>query len=215
MRFLIWLLILVLWERWYLGGSFSLARPVRRAGVLRRARRALALNPAAFDARIDLARHAVARGRHHEALALLTPALDRADGAAEVFRLHGLALLSAGRAGDAEVSFRRALAADRRETDSRLGLARALAAQERFAEAAAEVAAYRTLRPGDAAGSWTEAAILLRAGGPTAQEGALAALRTLVAEQRLKPGYARRRDRVTSLRARTALLLRRPPERAW
>lgn len=215
MRFLFWLLLLALWERWYTGGSFSLAAPMRRATLRRRARRALALNPAAFDARIDLAREAVERGRGAEALELLMPVMDRADGAAEIFRLHGRALLSVGRPAEAETSFRRALVADRRETDSRLGLAKALAAQGRFAEAATEVATYRVARPGDALGSWTESAILLHAGGPSAIENALAALRVLVSEQRLKPGYARRRDRITSIRARTALLFRRPPRRAW
>jgi len=139
--------------------------PFRRAKVRRRARHALAVNPAEFDARVELARDALARGRAGTALPILEPIVARADGAAEVLRLHGLALLGASRAAEAEGAFRAALASDRKERESRLGLAVALAAEERWGEARSEIEAYRSTRPGDARGSWAEAAIRLREGG--------------------------------------------------
>ncbi len=188
--------------------------PFRRAKVRRRARHALAVNPAEFDARVELARDALARGRAGTALPILEPIVARADGAAEVLRLHGLALLGASRAAEAEAAFRAALASDRKERESRLGLAVALAAEERWGEARSEIEAYRSTRPGDARGSWAEAAIRLREGGEGATDRALASLHELVAEQRIKPGYARRRDRRWAVKARLALLTRRLPERA-
>jgi thioredoxin-like negative regulator of GroEL len=209
---LLYLLALVLWERWYMG-RLSLD-PLRRVKVRRRARHRLAVNPAEFDARVEIARDALARGRPRQALAMTESIVARADGAAEVLRLHGLALLGSGRAADAEQAFRSALANDRKESESRLGLAAALLAEERFEEARREIEAYRTGRPGDARGSWAESAIRLRAGGEGASERALASLKELVAEQRLKPGYARRRDRRWAVKARLALLTGRPPESA-
>lgn len=210
MGFLITLLTLYLWERWYLGRSFSVATPFRRAAMRRRARHALALNPAEFDARVDLARDALERKRYREAHALLAPIMPRADGAAEIFRLYGDALLGVGSAAEAERAFAQALASDSRQPEARLGLARSLFSQDRFPEALAAIQAYRVSRPGDSRGSWVEAACL-SAAGPHAGRSALDALAELVREQRLKPGYVRRRDRSWAIRARIALLLRRPP----
>jgi len=209
---LFYLLALLLWERWYMG-RLTLD-PLRRAKVRRRARHALAVNPAEFDARVELARDALARGRPASALAMTEPIVARADGAAEVLRLHALALLGTGRAADAEAAFRAALASDRKESESRLGLAVALFEEARFAEARKEIEAYRAGRPGDARGSWAEAAIRFREGGDGAPDRALASLRELVAEQRIKPGYARRRDRRWAVKARLALASRHPPEKA-
>lgn len=211
MRFLLYLLALFLWERWYMGGSLSFSAPFRRNDMRRRARRALELNPAEFDARVDLARDAVERGRSSRAIELLEPILSRAD-AAEVHRLYGEALLGKGRAEEAAAAFRKALDLDRREIESRLGLAKSLGALGRFDEAKKEIETYRVTRPGDSRGSWAEAAIKRNLGDP---KGALDALTELVKEQRLKPGYARRRDRRWSVRARLALLTGQAPTRAW
>src|SRR5512143_2288181 len=82
---LFYLLALLLWERWYMG-RLTL-EPFRRAKVRRRARHALAVNPAEFDSRVELARDALARGRPAAALAMTEPIVARADGAAEVLRL--------------------------------------------------------------------------------------------------------------------------------
>lgn len=194
MRFLIYLLALFLWERWYMGGSLSISAPFRRNDMRRRARRALEVNPAEFDSRVDLARDAVERGRSARALELLEPILSRAD-AAEVHRLHGEALLGTGRAEAAAQAFRKALSLDRREIESRLGLAKSLGALARSEEARKEIEAYRVTRPGDARGSWAESAIRKSLGD---SKGALDALHELVKEQRLKPGYARLAEATTA-----------------
>jgi predicted Zn-dependent protease len=209
---LLYLLALLMWERWYMG-RLSL-EPFTRAKARRRARHALAVNPAAFDARVELARDALARGKPAEALATIEPIVARADGAAEVLRLFGLALLGTGRATEAEKAFEEALAAGRKETESRLFLAVALLEEGRVDDAARELETYRASRPGDARGSFTEAVVRARDGRPDSAARALASLRELVSEQRIKPGYARRRDRRWAVKARLALVTKRPPERA-
>ncbi|MEO6325874.1 MAG: tetratricopeptide repeat protein [Thermoanaerobaculia bacterium] len=211
MSFLIAIVSLHLWERWYLGHALSVATPFRRAAHRRRARHALALNPAEFDARVDLAREAVERKKFREAQELLIPIMPRADGASEIFRLYGEALLGVGLAAEAEGAFADALKGDARQTEARLGLARSLFVQGRFDEALTAIQAYRVSRPGDARGSWAEAA-MLGATGPRTGRSAQDALTELVREQRLKPGYVRRRDRTWAIRARTALLLGRIPK---
>ena len=210
MSFLLAILSFYLWERWYLGRSFSLAAPFRRATQRRRARHALALNPSEFDGRVELARDALERKRYRQAQELLIPIMPRADGAAEIFRLYGEALLGVGLLQEAQVAFTQALSSDPRQQEARLGLARSLFRQGQFPEALSAVQAYRTSRPGDARGSWVEAACL-SAAGAQGERSSLDALAELVREQRLKPGYVKRRDRIWAIRARAALLLRRPP----
>jgi len=207
---LFYLFMLLVWERWYTG-HLTVLDPIRRARLRQRARHALAVNPAAFDARVELARDALLRRRPKEALAMIEPIVPRSGGAAEVLRIHGLALLGTGRPKEAEEAFGAALANDRKEKEARLGLALALASQQRWTDARREIEAYRASRPGDARGSFAEAAIRFRDGGDGAPARALAALRELTHEQRLKPGYARRRDRRWAVRARLALLTGRPP----
>jgi tetratricopeptide (TPR) repeat protein len=210
--FLLYILALILWERWYMGRPLSIAGPLRRWKLRRHARHALAVNPAQFDARVDLARDALGRRRFAAARDYLSPILLRADDIAEIQRLQGEALLGVGRFEEAAAAFSAALGLDRKETESRLGLARAFYALGKWPEARREIEAYRAVRPGDARGSWAEAAIRLSEGSA---EGAIASLKELVSEQRLKPGYVKRRDRKWSVKARAALLLRRPPARAW
>jgi len=211
MSFLFYLFMLFLWERWYMGGSLSPVRYFRRADVRRRARHALDLNPAAYDARVDLARDALERGRPAAAETLLAPIVSR-DDTAEIVRMHGEALLGVGRHEEAVTAFRKALDVDRREVESRLGLAKSLSALKRWEEASVAIETFRVTRPGDARGSWAESAIRRGGGdGPAALES----LRELIREQRLKPGYAKRRDRKWSFKARAALLFGRPPTRAW
>ena len=115
---------------------------------------------------------------------------------------------------EAENAFAQALASDPRQQEARIGLARALFRQSRFSEALAAIQAYRISRPGDARGSWVEAACL-SATGAQAGRSSLDALTELVREQRLKPGHVRRRDRTWAIRARAALLLGRPPRAPW
>jgi len=210
MRFLAYLLALYLWQHWYMVGELPVLSAFKRRRLRARLRYALAVNPAAFDARVELARDALSGARFQEAIGYLTPILAKGGDAAEVPRLYGLALLGAGRSAEAVDVFRQALALDRKETEARLGLAQSLFCEGRYDEARAEIEAYRVGRPGDARGSWTEAAIRTK-DADGAAEKALGSLRELVSEQRLKPGYARRRDRKWAVRARLALLLRRPP----
>jgi len=215
MHFLFYLLAIWIWERWYFGGSISVATPFKKSTFRRRTRHLLVLNPSNFDARVDLARDALERRRYEEARSLLEPALAKAGDVAEVPRLHGDALLGLGLFDKAALAYETALRIDPKDIESHLGAARAYFALGRNDDARREVETYRETRPGDSRGSWAEAAIRAKVGGVEGRNAAGDALRTLVAEQRLKPGYARRRDRKWAVKARLALLAGQPPAKAW
>jgi len=133
------------------GHLLNAAGPERRAEAEAVFRAVLARDARAGQALFGLSTVLAARGAMAEAVVMAHRAAARLPGHAEVQEWHARAVLSAGRAAQAERMFRRLLHADPTRAEGHLGWADALLALDRRGEAIAALRHGLSVLPGEAA----------------------------------------------------------------
>lgn len=115
--------------------------------ALQHLRRAVALDPRHWAARMGLGVNAARAGQYQEALAALAPVLERFPGEAEGFVNRGLIYKRLGRLEEATADFTTALRLDPRSAEAHVNLGMVLSASGHHDQALAEVQRALELRP--------------------------------------------------------------------
>ncbi|QHW33511.1 tetratricopeptide repeat protein [Paenibacillus rhizovicinus] len=106
---IVFLIILYVLERRYVGLTPSIVRPLRRMSTIKRLRQQIAMNPNDVPAKHELARLLIERKRYAEAKAWLMPLQDALENSAEFWDDLGACLLQLGELEAAEASIGNAL----------------------------------------------------------------------------------------------------------